>query len=116
MHINNNIGEIVSPVTGERERTDVSTPLPVIGLHGSVELGQHSTLGARAQIFALEFDRYDGHMIYLMLDWQRRFGNGFSAGVAYQLYATRLDSTEADVISRLESDHHGPSIFFSANF
>ena len=116
MHINNNIGEIVSPLTGELERTDISTPLPVIGLHGSVELGQHSTLGARAQVFALEFDRYDGHMIYLMLDWQRRFGNGFSAGVAYQLYATRLDSTEADVIGRLESDHHGPSIFFSANF
>lgn len=116
VHVNNNIGEVVAELTGQRERTDVSTPLPVIGLHGSVETGRNSTLGARAQVFAMEFDRYDGHMVYLMLDWQRRFGNAISAGVSYQLYATRLDSTEGDALTRLESDHHGPSIFFSAIF
>ena len=116
IHVTNVITDIESVTTGERERSDVSTPLPVVGLHGSVELGANSTLGARAQVFGLEFDRYDGHMIYLMLEWQRRLGDSFSAGLAYNFYQTKLEAKYADAPGRFQSRHHGPMFFVSANF
>jgi outer membrane protein len=116
VHITNGITDIVAEATGDHERSDVSTPLPVVGLHGSVELGPKSTLGARAQIFGMEFDQVDGHMIYLMLEWQRRFGDSFSAGLAYNYYLTKLESKDTDARGVLETRHHGPVLFVSANF
>lgn len=116
VHVTHGSTDIVSQTTGDREQSDVSTPLPVIGLHGSLSLGPKSTLGARAQIFAMEFDRVEGNMIYLMLEWQRAFGDSFSAGIAYNYYRTRLDSTDRDTAGRLETTHHGPLLFLSANF
>jgi hypothetical protein len=116
VHVANGDTEIVSQTTGDREQSDVSTPLPVIGLHGRLSLGRSSSLGARAQIFAMEFDRVEGSMIYLMLEWQRYFGDSFSAGIAYNFYRTRLESTDRDFLGRLETTHHGPLFFVSANF
>jgi outer membrane scaffolding protein for murein synthesis (MipA/OmpV family) len=116
VHLTKGTTDIESVTTGERERSDVSTPLPVIGLHGSVQLGADSTLGGRAQVFGLEFDRVDGHMIYMMLEWQRRFGDDFSAGLAYNFYRTKLDAKNADAHGTLQTRHHGPVIFISANF
>ena len=55
-------------------------------------------------------------VIYLMLEWQRAFGDSFSAGIAYNYYRTRLDSTDRDTAGRLETTHHGPLLFLSANF
>jgi hypothetical protein len=116
IHVSNGITEIESVTTGESERSDMSTPLPVLGLHGSVELGAKSSLGARVQMFAMEFDRMDGWMLYMMLEWQRRFTDSFSAGIAYNFYQTKLDSTNADSPGTLKTRHQGPVLFISANF
>lgn len=43
---------ITAPMTGQSKTVNASTPLPVIGLHGSVALGEKSTLDARIQLFA----------------------------------------------------------------
>ena len=116
VHVTNGTTDISAALTGQREHSDVSTPLPVIGVHGSVELGTSSTLGARIQLFGMEFDRLEGSMIYLNLEWQRRIGDHFSAGLAYNFYATKLESTDADTRGTLETRHHGPALFISANF
>jgi hypothetical protein len=116
VHVNSNTTDIFAQATGQRERSDVSTPLPVAGLFGSVELGQRSTLGAKAQMFAMEFDRLEGFMLYLNLEWQRRFGDNFSAGLAYNYFATNLESKDVDARGTIETRHHGPALFFSANF
>ena len=116
LHFSNTKTSMVAPLTGQSETSDFSTPLPVIGVHGSVELGANSTLGARVQIFALEFDRVDGSVIRANLEWQRRFGNNFSAGVAYNFYKMNLDSSENDVQGTLKILHQGPALFVSANF
>ena len=116
IHVNSSITDIVATATGQRERSDVSTPLPVVGLFGSVELGEKSFLAAKAQMFAMEFDRLEGVMLYLNLEWQRRIGDRFSAGIAYNLYATDLESKDIDAQGTIETRHHGPAIFFSTNF
>ncbi|MGI9260395.1 MAG: MipA/OmpV family protein [Woeseiaceae bacterium] len=116
VHVHSSVTDFVAQATGQHEHSDVSTPLPVVGLFGSVELGQHSTLAAKAQMFAMEFDRFEGILLYLNLEWQRRFGDHFSAGLAYNFYATDLESKDADANGTLQTRHHGPGIFFSASF
>jgi len=116
VHVTKGVTDIESADSGERERFEVSTPLPVIGLHGSVELGAKSSLGAKVQMFAMEFDRVEGWRMYMTLEWQRRFTDSFSAGIAYNFYQTELDSTEADSRGTLRTRHHGPVLFISANF
>ena len=116
VHVANSITDILSVSTGARERQDVSTPLPVVGVFGSVELGWQSSLGARIQAFGMEFDRLEGLMLFLNLEWQRRFGEHLSAGIGYNYYYTNLESRDVDARGTLETHHHGPTITFTAGF
>jgi hypothetical protein len=107
---------ITSQATGQTESSNASTPLPVIGLHGSVALGEKSSLGARVQFFRMDYDRWEGYLNYATLDIQRRFGDIFNIGLAYNYYAMNLDSRDNDVRGTLEVTHHGPAIFLSMSF
>ena len=64
----------------------------------------------------MDFDRYDGLMNYLSIDLQRRFGDTFSAGIAYNYYAMNLDSRDNNLMGAIEVRHHGPALFVSAAF
>jgi outer membrane protein len=108
--------EITAVGTGESEMSNAATPLPVIGLHGSVSLGEKSSLHARIQIFRMDFDRYEGSLNYATFDWRRRFGDTFSVGLGYNYYALNLDSQDNDVRGSIEVRHHGPELFISAGF
>jgi len=107
---------ISAGATGQRETANAKTPLPVIGLHGSISLGRRATLGARVQFFRLDFDRYEGRLSYATLDIQRRFGDIFRIGIGYNYYAMNLDSHDNDIRGTLEIRHHGPVLFVSAGF
>jgi hypothetical protein len=103
---------IEDPDSGQRVSSSTSTPLPVIGLHGAVALGQKMTLGARIQLFRMDFDEFEGSLNYATLDLQRRFGENFSVGLGYNYYAFKRDSSRG----RLEVIHRGPVLFLSAHF
>ena len=64
----------------------------------------------------MDFHRYEGSLNYATLDWRRRFGNSFSAGLAYNYYALNLDSHDNDVRGTLEVRHHGPELFLAVGF
>ncbi len=107
---------IENPDSGQRAVSNTETPLPVIGLHGSVALGQKMTLGARIQIFRMDFDQYKGSLNYATLDLQRHFGENFSVGVGYNYYAFKLESSDNSSSGSLEVRHQGPVLFFSSHF
>ncbi|MEE4281706.1 MAG: MipA/OmpV family protein, partial [Pseudomonadales bacterium] len=52
--------QIASPDTGTVESSNSHTLLPVIGAFGSVQLSARITVGAKAQLFRMDFDRYEG--------------------------------------------------------
>lgn len=108
--------EVVESDSGQREVSNAATPLPVIGLHGSVALGQKSRLGARIQFFRMDFHSYEGSLNFATLDWQRRFGESLRLGIGYNYYAFNLESRENDVRGTLEVRHHGPEVFFNMAF
>ncbi len=107
---------IEDPETGQRAVSNNATPLPVIGLHGSVALGQKTTLGARVQIFRMDFDQYEGSLNYGTLDLQRHIGENFSVGLGYNYYAFKLVSRDNSSSGSLEVRHQGPVLFFSTHF
>lgn len=108
--------EISSATTGQRVASSTETPLPVIGAHGSVALGKKASLGARIQLFRMDFDRYEGLLSYVTVDLQRRFGEYFSVGLAYNFYVMKLESSENDLTGSLQIRHRGPALFVSASF
>jgi len=108
--------EIFAPATGQRDATDSTVPLPVIGLHGSIAVGRFASLGARLQVFRMDFDRYEGLMNSFSIDIQRRFGKNFSIGIAYNFLGMKLDSRDDDLTGTIEVRHHGPALFVSAGF
>ena len=107
---------IEDPDTGQRTVSNTTTPLPVIGLHGSVALGQKTTLGARIQIFRMDFDQFEGSLNYATLDLQQHFGENFSIGLGYNYYEYKLSSKEDSSRGSLEVRHQGPVLFTSFHF
>jgi hypothetical protein len=64
----------------------------------------------------MDFHRYEGSLNFATLDWQRRFGENFSVGLAYNYYELNLDSHDNDVRGSLEVRHHGPELFLNVGF
>ena len=102
--------------TQQSEHLTVDLPLPTLGVFGSVALGRNWRLSADIDVFALDFDRYDGYMSYVSFDLDRKFGDVFSAGIGYNLYSIRLEAKDEDLRGRLRIRHHGPKITLSFAF
>ncbi len=108
--------DITAGSTSQRVTSSAGTPLPVIGAHASVFLGEKTTLGAKLQFFRTDFDRYEGSLNYASLDIQRRLGNAFSVGLGYNFYGMKLTSRDSDVNGYLKVRHHGPAAFFTVGY
>ena len=108
--------EVSATQTNQRVSSNAVAPLPVIGVHGLLALGQEFSLGAKIQLFRLQFDRYKGSLNYLTLDLQRPIGNTFSLGVSYTYYSVNLDSSDDDIRGSLKVVHQGPALFINAAF
>ena len=108
--------EISATETNQRVSSNAVAPLPVIGVHGLLALGQKFSLGAKVQLFRLHLDRYKGSLNYLTLDLQRPFGDTFSLGVSYTYYTVKLDSSDDDLRGSIEVVHRGPALFIKAAF
>ena len=107
---------LMASATNQSERITLDAPLPTMGVFGSVALGSNWQLGAEIQLFAFDFDNYDGYMTYLDLGFERRFGNVLGVGIGYSYYAIRLEAKEDDSRGTLRVRHHGPKLTVSLAF
>ena len=116
VHFANFEADISSDATGQAERSNAGTPLPVIGAHATISLSEKTTVGAKVQIFRTDFDRYEGSLNYAMLDIQHRVTDSFGVGLGYNFYGMKLSSSETGVNGYLKVRHHGPTAFFTIGF
>ena len=116
LHIISLETDISADATNQRVRSRAGTPLPVIGAHASVNLGEKTELGAKLQIFRTDFDRYEGSLNYATLDLQHRIAENLSIGLGYNFYGMRLTSRDSEVNGYLKVRHHGPFAFLSLGF
>lgn len=108
--------DIAAGSTSQRVTSTAGTPLPVIGAHASVFLGEKTTLGAKLQFFRTDFDRYEGSLNYASLDIQHRLRKSLSVGLGYNFYGMKLTSHDSDVNGYLKVRHHGPVAFFTVGY
>lgn len=102
--------------TGQAERSNSSTPLPVVGAHASIFLSEKTAVSAKLQIFRTDFDRYEGSLNYASLDLQHRIARSVSIGIGYNYYGMELSSDEDNVNGYLKLRHHGPVAFLTFGF
>jgi hypothetical protein len=107
---------VESVQTGQVVESSLDTPLPVVGLFGSLALGENTDLQASVEIFRMEFDHYDGSLNALYLGVNHYFMNKFGAGIGYNYYAMNLDSPDQSLRGSLRIRHHGPIVFASFTF
>lgn len=108
--------DISSETTGQTERSNAGTPLPVIGAHASIFIGEKTKIGAKVQLFRTDFDRYEGSLNYAMLDLEHRVSVAISVGLGYNYYGMKLSSNVSSVNGYLKVRHHGPAAFFTIGF
>ena len=101
---------------GQVERSNVATPLPVLGLHAAIFLGERTTLSAEALIFRTDFDHYEGSLNYGALDLRYRLGENMKLGIGYNYYYMKLRSSDKNLNGFVEIQHRGPVIFLGYNF
>ncbi len=116
VHVTSLDTEITASSTGQKEQSVAGTPLPVIGAQAAVFLTDRTTVGAKLQFFRTDFDRYEGSLNYATIDVQHQLSETFGVGLAYNYYGIKLTSSERDVNGSLNIVHHGPMLFFSANY
>jgi outer membrane protein len=116
VHITNYEANVVASETGQQVETSINTPLPVIGVYGSVALGSKTDLSANLQLFRMEFNHYSGSLNNLYMGLTHYFGDSIGVGVGYTAYLMNLDSADEDLRGSLEMRHHGPIVFASFRF
>lgn len=107
---------IMSMQPDDREETRLEAPLPVVGLHGSVNLGEKTKVAAKLQFFRTDFDQFEGSLNYFTIDVQRRIGESINLGIGYNFYQMKLRSSQKDLNGFIEIQHRGPVVFLGYNF
>jgi hypothetical protein len=108
--------DVSTTATGQEAQSKVSTPLPVIGLHGSIFLSEKWSVNAKVQVFGTEFDNYEGSLNYATLDVQYGISESVRVGLAYNYYGMSLSSRNNELNGNLQMQHYGPSAFVSVGF
>jgi len=116
LHLGKFSANFSSETTGQAERSSTATPLPVIGAHASIFIGEKTMIGAKVQVFRTDFDRYEGSLNYAVLDVEHRISSGVSVGIGYNYYGMRLSSNDSRLNGYLKVRHHGPTAFFTVGF
>ena len=113
LHVSHFDTEITADDTGDTQRSNVGTPLPVLGVLASVAVGQKSSINAKLQFFRMDFDHYQGSLNYFTIDLKHDFSNSVSAGLGYNYYGMNLGSNESEANGYLKLRHRGPVVFMT---
>jgi len=116
VHVANFNANVTADAPDLEQRSKAGTPLPVIGAHGSVNLGKRMLLGARLQLFRTDFDRYKGELLYAMLELQYRATRSVGIGLSYSFYGMKLTSELDELDGYLSVKHYGPAAFVTIGF
>jgi hypothetical protein len=90
--------------------------VPTIGVFGSLALGDKWRLNADINVFAMEFDRYNGFTAYLNATLDREFSDNIKAGVGFSFYGARLEAENTAIRGMFRTRHYGPKVTVSMSF
>jgi hypothetical protein len=101
---------------GATEGGGITAPLPVVGLRGEYRLSEKWTFRAGGELFALEYDAFDGSLVdlYAGVDYQL-FDH---AALGFGLNSVRIDVgvEDADLTGNIDWRYDGGLVFVKVNF
>jgi len=110
------VTEIDLGVLGATESVSAATTmtLPVLGARFTANFSEKWSVGANAEVFALDFDKYNGHLLDFAAFGQYRFGQNFAIVGGYHFYRMNIMSGDESLSGEFRIDYRGPYVSFRA--
>ena len=98
----------------ESVRGVTTTTLPVLGARFRANFTEKWSVGANAEVFALDFDEYNGHLLDIAISGRYRFGEHFAIDGGFHFYLMNIKSGDESLSGEFAIDFRGPYVSFRA--
>lgn len=101
------------PVQGRTESSDVTAPLPVIGLRYIWRFADNFYLEAQGQYFGLKIDNVDGSLTDLRAGVNWMFSKHFGIGAGWNQFVTNVDVDRNHFHGSLDWTYSGAQVYLT---
>ena len=102
--------------SGLLESGDGTAPLPVIGLRGEYRFTDRWSLRASGELFAFEYDNWDGSLVDLYAGLDYSFSESFSLGLGYNAVTFDIGVKEQNFQGDIDWGYRGTMVFLKFDF
>ena len=106
----------ISDEEDSSEFSDVTAPLPVLGLSGGWEFAPKWSVYGRLQIFRLEVGDYDGSIDHLSIRLEHQTFRHVGFGLGYDFFELDIDIDDSDWRGFANYQFKGPTVYVKAVF
>jgi hypothetical protein len=107
---------VTTPAAFTRKENSIPLPLPVIGARAAWAFAPQWVLEGQGQIFQADIDGYDGRITDLRGGVTWMFNRNFGAGVAYNRFATTVETSTERFDGRVRLSYHGVQLYLTGTF
>jgi hypothetical protein len=101
---------------GQSEISEITAPLPVLGLRGEYEITDRLTLTAVGEFFMVEFDDVDGSLVDLYVGIDYQVIEHVAVGLGFNSVNLDVDASKNDFSGSLDWRYEGALLFFKFDF
>ena len=98
------------------QTSDVSAPLPNLGIYGGYAFSSKWYVGAYADWLSVNVDEYDGYLTGAGINLQYQAFKNVGFGLGYQYFETDYDVDSSDWEGSVAYQYDGLSVFMTVNF
>ncbi len=101
---------------GQSEISEITAPLPVLGLRGEYEITDRLTLTAVGEFFTVEFNDVDGSLVDLYVGIDYQVIEHVAVGLGFNSVNLDVDASKNDFSGSLDWRYQGALLFFKFDF
>jgi len=98
------------------QTSDVSVPLPNLGIYGAYAFTSKWYVNAYADWLAVDIDEFDGYLVGGGINLQYQAFKNAGIGLGYQYFETNYDVDTSNWTGNIDYTYSGPSAFMTINF
>jgi hypothetical protein len=108
--------EFIGPLGNQRESRDITAPLPVIGLRGEYGLGERWTLRGSAELFAFDYNAFEGSLYDVFAGLDFAMTDTLSLGLGFNAVSADLSLDDSELTGSLDWSYSGAMTYLKADF
>ena len=103
-------------LTTERDASELTAPLPVVGLRGDWRISDNWIIDSSVDYFYLSWDDYEGSLLNLGLAIEYDKFEYVSVGVGWEYYKIDVDIDKKRFDGELDFEYYGPMLYLKGLF